>query len=273
MTASTEDILLERAQGGDPAALDELIARYQPLVYRFGLKMCRNPEDAKDVLQDTLLSMARGIRSFRGGAAVSTWLYTIARNACIKKHRKGVHAPSSVESLDQDNEHRQVADDGGRPDDALASKRIELALTDAIAALDPNHREVLLLRDVEGLSANAVAEVVGISVPAVKSRLHRARLAVRAELAPLLGVTASPASQACPDVLSLYSQHVEGEISSAMCADMERHLEGCADCRAKCDSLKTTLSLCQAAPAGEVPASVQAKIRAAVVELAAVKKV
>jgi RNA polymerase sigma-70 factor (ECF subfamily) len=71
--------LLERARAGDRAALETLLERHQPQVYRFGLKMCRDPEDAKDVLQDTLLAMARGVRDFRGASSISTWLYTVAR--------------------------------------------------------------------------------------------------------------------------------------------------------------------------------------------------
>jgi RNA polymerase sigma-70 factor (ECF subfamily) len=111
-----------------------------------------------------------------------------------------------------------------------------------------------------------VAEVVGVSVQAVKSRLHRARLSVRAQVAPLLGIpTDSPvAPGTCPDVLPLFSQHIEDEISSELCAAMERHLEACDRCRGACDSLKRTLALCRTTrPEAEVPASIRASVRVA----------
>jgi len=260
-------VLLERARAGDRAALESLLERHQAQVYRFGMKMCRDPEDAKDVLQDTLLAMARGVRDFRGASSISTWLYTITRSFCIKKRRKSVFAPKEERSLDSDasREASRIADPAKGPDEALAGKQVEHALDQAIAALEPMYREVLLLRDVEGLTAPEVAEVLGITVQAVKSRLHRARLQVRASVSPLLGIPdAEAAPGTCPDVLDLFSRHVEDEISADVCAQMERHLEACGRCRGACDSLKRTLALCRtAAPAVEVPASVQASVKVA----------
>jgi RNA polymerase sigma-70 factor (ECF subfamily) len=137
------------------------------------------------------------------------------------------------------------------------------------------YREVLVLRDVEGLSAPEVAEVLGVSVQAVKSRLHRARLSVRAHVAPLLGVPTEATAVgpgACPDVLTLFSQHLEDEISSEVCGEMERHLAACSRCRSACDSLKRTLALCRAAgPAAPVPPSVQASVRVALRDFLAEK--
>jgi RNA polymerase sigma-70 factor, ECF subfamily len=236
-------------------------------VYRFGMKMCRDPEDAKDVLQDTLLAMARGVRDFRGASSISTWLYTIARSFCIKKRRRSKFAPETERSLDTDvaGEAKRLAAPGENPDDAMAGKQVERALEQAILGLDPMYREVLLLRDVEGLTAPEVAEVVGASVQAVKSRLHRARLSVREHVAPLLGVEpAAPGPGTCPDVLTMFSQHLEDEISAELCAEMERHLEACGRCRGACDSLKRTLALCRTSgPAVEVPAAVQASVKKA----------
>jgi RNA polymerase sigma-70 factor (ECF subfamily) len=287
---TTDTGLLERARGGDRAALEELLARHQRRVYRFGLKMCRDEEDAKDVLQETLLAVARSVKDFRGASSVSTWLYTIARSFCIKKRRRSKFAPEHEESLDArepGTEARQVADEGRAPDEALAGRQIEAALEQAIGALDPMYREVLVLRDVEGLSAPEVAEVMGLTVEAVKSRLHRARVAVRAAVAPILGVpgddapvpsAATPAAApprepaaaqpagaaACPDIVQLFSRHLEGEISAGLCADMEKHLAGCPGCRTRCDSLQRTLALCKAAPLPEVPPKVQADVRQAI---------
>ena len=268
MQDQADQQLLERARSGDGQALEALLERHQAEVYRFGMKMCRDPEDAKDVLQDTLLAMARGVRDFRGASSISTWLYTIARSFCIKQRRTSKFAPEKQRSLDTDvgPEAARLADPAKNPEEVLVGKQVEHALEQAIGALEPMYREVLLLRDVEGLTAPEVAEVLGVSSQAVKSRLHRARLSVRAHVAPLLGIpTDSPvASGTCPDVLTLFSQHLEDEISADLCTEMERHLEACGRCRGACDSLKRTLALCHASgPSVEVPASVQASVKRA----------
>lgn len=260
--------LLQRAQAGDRQALEALLEVHQAEVYRFGMKMCRDPEDAKDVLQETLLAMARGVREFRGTSSVSTWLYSIARSFCIKKRRRRVHAPTHEESLDSDAEveARSIAAPGQRADDALAGKQVEAALESAIRGLDPMYREVLVLRDIEGLSAAEVAEVLGIAVPAVKSRLHRARASVRNVILPLLNipVDAPAAPGICPDAVALFSQHLEGDLSANVCASMEKHLAQCPRCSADCDSLKRTLGLCKVSGKNvQVPAALQLSIKVA----------
>jgi RNA polymerase sigma-70 factor (ECF subfamily) len=268
MQDEVDQVLLERARAGDRPALEMLLERHQARVYRFGMKMCRDPDLAQDVLQDTLLSVARGIRDFRGASSLSTWLYTIARSFCIKKRRKSKFAPSAEHSLDSDaaREQEQLADQAKSPDEVLAGRRVEQALEQAIAALEPMYREVLLLRDVEGLTAPEVAEVLGVNVQAVKSRLHRARLSVRAQIAPLLGIPGAAAAAAgtCPDVLTSFSKHLEDELSPEICADMERHLQACDHCRGACDSLKRALALCRASGQTiQVPAAVQASVKLA----------
>jgi RNA polymerase sigma-70 factor (ECF subfamily) len=128
------------------------------------------------------------------------------------------------------------------------------------------YRETLLLRDAEGLTAAEAAEVLGVTTQAVKSRLHRARLAVRERVAPLLGIeTDRPAAPGtCPDVLMMFSQHLEDEISADLCAEMERHLESCGRCRGTCDTLKRTLALCRSTGAAvPVPPTVQASVKSA----------
>jgi RNA polymerase sigma-70 factor (ECF subfamily) len=261
--------LLEAARRGDARSLEALLERHQAQVYRFGMAMCRDPEDARDVLQDTLLAMAKSVRDFRGASSISTWLYSIARSFCIKKRRRSKFAPEAERSLDTDAapEAAQLADPGRSPDEVLAGKEVRRALEEAIGALDPMYREVLALRDVEGLSAPEVAEVLGVSVQAVKSRLHRARLSVRAHVAPLLGIAPEPGTAApgtCPDVLRLVSKRLEDEISAEVCAEMERHLDTCGRCRGACESLKRTLALCRTSPAAPVPPAVQDSVRRAV---------
>lgn len=269
MTDAVDHVLLERARGGDRQAIEGLLERHEAQIYRFGMKMCRDHEDAKDVLQDTLLAMARTVRDFRGASSLSTWLYTIARSFCIKKRRRSKFAPPVVHSLDTDAEAQvnELADPAKGPEEALAGRRVDDALEQAIRSLEPMYREVLVLRDVEGLTAPEVAEVLGVTVQAVKSRLHRARLSVRAQVAPLLGIpteTPSPVSVSCPDVLLLFSRHLEDEISADVCAEMERHLQTCERCRGTCDSLQQTLALCHTSGRSvQVPAPVQASVKVA----------
>ena len=262
----SEQALLEAARAGDRKAMDALLEKYQAPIYRFGMKMCGDPEDAKDILQETLLAVVRNVRDFRGGSAVSTWLYTIARSFCIKKRRRSKFAPDHEESLEaeSDREARSIPDANRAPDEVMHAKQVKRVLEEAIGELDPIYREVLVLRDVEGLSAPKVSEVLGISVEAVKSRLHRARIAVRARVAPVLGIGAEEPGPSCPDVVSLLSRHMEGEISSEVCAQMERHLAGCPHCRTACDSLRHTLTLCKATPTPKVPGAVQDSVRRAI---------
>jgi RNA polymerase sigma-70 factor (ECF subfamily) len=262
----SDEGLLAAARDGDRSALEALLRRHQDRVYRFGMKMCRDPEDAKDVLQETLLAMARGVRDFRGASSLSTWLYTIARSFCIKKRRRSKFAPEETQSLDDGASVTRLPDAARAPDETLAGREVERALEQAIRTLDPMYREVLLLRDAEGLTAPEVAEVLRITPQAVKTRLHRARLAVRERIAPLLGAQDQPApagASPCPDVLTMFSRHLEDEIGADLCAEMERHLEGCARCRHACDSLRRTLALCRASGPATVPASVQASVRQA----------
>jgi RNA polymerase sigma-70 factor, ECF subfamily len=263
---STPDTdLVSAAKAGDRKALGALLERHQGRVYRFGKKMCGDEEDAADVLQETLLAAARTLPEFREASSVSTWLYTIARSFCIKKRRTSKFAPAAVESLDQEAERGStVADPGRSPEELASGRQLQTALDAAIGALEPMYREVLVLRDVEGLPAADVAEALGLTVEAVKSRLHRARMAVRERVAPVLGLGADGTpTTSCRDVVELFSRRMEGEIDAASCADLEQHLQGCPVCRGRCDSLRSTLALCKRAGEAPVPAAVERSVRAA----------
>jgi RNA polymerase sigma-70 factor (ECF subfamily) len=266
--AETDQALLEAVRGGDRRALEQLLARHQAEIFRFGTKMCRDEEDAKDVLQDTLIAAARNVGEFRGASAVSTWLYAIARSFCIKKRRTSKFAPDRIESLEAHAEQAaEIADARRSPEDDAAGRQLQVALDAAIADLEPMYREVIALRDVEGLSAAEVAEVMGISVEAVKSRLHRARMTVRERVAPLLALPAESGpprpGPGCRDVVELFSRRLEGEIDGSACAELEGHLQQCASCRGRCESLRTTLTLCKRAGTTAVPAHVERSVREA----------
>ena len=260
--------LVQAAREGDRRALEKLLERHQGAVYRFGMKMCGEAEDAKDVLQETLFAAARTLPDFRGASSVSTWLYTIARSFCLKKRRTSKFAPERIESLEAQAEaSSQVPDHARTPEENAAARQTRKVLEEAISALDPMYREVLVLRDVEGLPAAEVAEILGLTVEAVKSRLHRARVAVREQVAPALAppppIEAAQPGPGCQDVVTMLSRRLEGEIDPGACADMEKHLERCPSCRGRCDSLRATLTLCRNVGTAEVPPEVARSVREA----------
>jgi RNA polymerase sigma-70 factor (ECF subfamily) len=265
---ASDEELLRAARLGDASALEALLVRYQPHLFRFGLRMCGNVEDASEVAQEGLISMARAVRDFRGDSSVSSWLYTIARRSCIKKRRRSKFAPARLESLDAASVDAglHVPDPAPGPEETAANRELAAALIRAIDALEPPQREVLLLRDVEGLPAAEVARVLGISVVAVKSRLHRARVAVRETLAPLLESPAAdtPRGATCPDVLALFTQHLDGDLDPRVCAAMEAHLSQCRRCQGTCESLKQVLAQCRQLPTPRVPASLAASVKTAI---------
>jgi RNA polymerase sigma-70 factor (ECF subfamily) len=248
-----DEALLTAAQQGERAALEQLLSRVERLVYRFGLRMCRNEDDARDVLQETLLAMARNVGDFRGQSSLATWLYTVARGSCIKQRQRRQGQPRQLDLL---------------PVGSVVGD-LDRAIDDAIAELAPDDREVLLLRDAEGLTAPEVAAVLGLDVPAVRGSLHRARLAVRLRVAPLVAPESVVPAPGCPDVAALLSRHLEDELPDDVYAGVEQHLEGCARCRATGDSLRTVLAHCRRSSADGVPPAVQRSVRQALQEFLA----
>lgn len=173
--------LVERARGGDAVSLDRLLRVLEPQIWRFGLRLCGDREDARDVLQDTLLGAVRTLGEYRGEAALSTWLYTIARSHCIKKRRRPKGAPANLVSLDADSGEtvRGLADSASGPAEQAERAELGRLLERALMTLPPAFREAVVLRDLEGLSAPEAAALLGVSVAALKSRLHRGRTALK----------------------------------------------------------------------------------------------
>jgi RNA polymerase sigma-70 factor (ECF subfamily) len=167
---------------------DSLYRDHVDLMYRFANRLCGETEAAKDLVQETFLNAYRGFKDFRGDAQISTWLYTIASRACLRMRRRRKGAPERELSLDEfiptsEGEFRlQIPVEGLSPEEALQNKQLRQALDDAINQLPKKYKMVLVLRDMEGLSAKEVGTIMGLNERAVKSRLHRARLFVRREL-------------------------------------------------------------------------------------------
>jgi len=181
--------LVERLKGGDEEAFSALLRRHQGKVYRLAMNMTRNVQDAEEVTQDVFLAVSRKLGAFDGRAAFSTWLYRVATNAALMKlrgRRPEPHLPieEAGPTFAADGHFaRPVADWSELPDDRLLAAESQRVLGQAIEALPPDYKAVVVLRDIEGLSNQEVAESVGTTVLAVKSRLHRARLALRERLA------------------------------------------------------------------------------------------
>jgi RNA polymerase sigma-70 factor (ECF subfamily) len=167
---------------------DKLYRDHVDLIYRYAYRLCGDMESAKDLVQETFLNAYRGLKTFRGEARVSTWLYTIASRACLRMRRKRKGAPERELSLEEfiptsDGEFRlQIPIEGLTPEQALENKELREALDHAINRLPKKYRMTLVLRDMEGLSAKEVGSIMGVNERAVKSRLHRARLFMRREL-------------------------------------------------------------------------------------------
>ena len=171
---------LRRSAAGDRDAFDEIVLRHHASVFRLARLLASGMEEAEDVLQQTFLSAWRGAGQFRGEASVRTWLLTIARHAALRMRERRTREPLDETPLDE----LGMRAGWGAPDPetlAVAAERRGL-LAAAFAALSAEDREILTLRDLEGLSGDDAAALLGLSVPAMKSRLHRARLTLAARV-------------------------------------------------------------------------------------------
>lgn len=189
--------LLEAARTGNRPALDELLRRHRPRLQAICQRMCRDTEEAAEVLQDTLLGIAANIQRFRGDSSLLTWAYTIARTHRARRRRgRSLEAKTSHLRVDFGARVERLADREHTPFERVVDDELRSALLGAMRSLSSVDCEILVRRDLEGFSADEVARALGLTVPAVKTRLHRARVATRermasmtaGELAPLYGV-------------------------------------------------------------------------------------
>jgi RNA polymerase sigma-70 factor (ECF subfamily) len=177
--------LVKKAKAGDDGAFGELVERNEAKVYGLCLKMLGNQEDAEDCLQEVFIKAYKALPGFRQEARFSTWLYRIAYNESLMRIRKKkldtVPLDRPVE-LEEGDVSRELADWTNDPRADVMNDELSDVLVQHVNELDPDNRIVFVLRDVHGLSTSDTAEALGLSVPAVKSRLHRARLFLRQRL-------------------------------------------------------------------------------------------
>ena len=185
----TEEKLIEDAVQGNKYALTELVKKYEQTVYNFAFKICRDKERAEHTMQETFLSMIKSLKQFSGRSKLSTWLYTIVSNHCLMLARsQKKNEIAAIENEDGLIDEKYVSDWKFTPDKLAENNELRDLLDDAIKKLPYDYRIVFLLRDVEGLSTSETGEIVNLSVPAVKSRLHRARAFLRNELDKVLRI-------------------------------------------------------------------------------------
>ena len=184
---SEDSELLLKAQAGDVAAFEGLVERHRGRVYGLALRMLNSSDDAAEVLQESFISAYRNLPNFRGDAQFGSWVYRIAANHALMRlrHRKVV---SQIESpLDEPtfNDRGSLVDEVSGFKDAegeAMDNELRRAIEEASERLGPEYREVFVLKDLEGMSYEEIAEITGATVPAIKSRLHRARLSLRAAI-------------------------------------------------------------------------------------------
>lgn len=178
--------LIERFGQGCQASFEELVGRYETKAYNLALRLTRNPEDAEEVLQDVFVTVYRKVSGFEGKAKFSSWLYRITVNAAFMKLRKRKQNKSiSLTEMLPQIQNKAIEQDiafGARADSRAVHGEIRDALRAAIDRLPEEYRAVFMLRDVDGLSNQEVGKLLKLTTPAVKSRLHRARMMLRKKL-------------------------------------------------------------------------------------------
>ncbi len=186
-SSASDETLAALARDGGGNDFVALLARYQNRVYRLAIRMCHNSADAEEIAQETFLLAHRGIASFHGDSRFSTWLYRIAINQALMRRRAAKRRPvESLEGSRPDDRGWLLAatqrDSMEGADELLDRKMLTERVREALAQLDESHRAALVLRDLEELSTEEAADILGVSQDAVRQRAHRARLKLREQL-------------------------------------------------------------------------------------------
>ncbi len=176
---------------GSPEAFDRFVKVFRPKIFQYSLLMCGQREDAEEIAQETLLKVFENFEQLREPEHLRAWVFRIAKNACLMKRRKSVFAPAQELSLEDFLPHSQddgggrkleIADRSALPDDQVLRSERQRIVREAIQELPDIYRSVVLLRDMEELSTEEAAQVLDVSQEVIKTRLHRARLAIRQKL-------------------------------------------------------------------------------------------
>jgi RNA polymerase sigma-70 factor (ECF subfamily) len=279
MRPEFEQALALMKDGGDQS-LNQAVSLLQSAVYSFSMHMCGHPEDAEDTMQDVLVQSIHYLPRIHHPRALAVWLYKVARTRCGMSRRKSKYAPEhelSLDALMPDGEEMRDWEENGPIDPEVLAMKKEQAqhLRAAIAKLPPDYRIVLVLREMEGLSDEEVAEVTGITRANVRVRLHRARAFVRKELMKLwrgyerkkkgydlVAAEAPPARPAdCKAMFAELSNYLDEELDDSLCRELESHLHDCEPCQAFIATLEAAIDHCRSAPAEAPDGERCAKLR------------
>lgn len=181
----TEERLIDAARAGDRQAFDRLVRRYQDHLYRLMVRACHHPQDAEEVALDALARAYERLAQFEGRSSFVTWLGRIATNLCLRRRERAQVPSVSLEELARGEEgrpERTPRDEAPTPEQVALQTEMVRVIRQAVDSLPEPDRTIVWLRDIERLPAAQVSERTGLSVPAVKSRLHRARGRLREEL-------------------------------------------------------------------------------------------
>ncbi len=188
-TVKDEDYdLVNAIKSGDKEKFRDLVNKYEQRLFNFGFKMCGNPDDAEDLVQETFINVFRYLEGFRHEAKFRNWLYKIATSICLKTKRKSKFAPEQEVSLDEYAEREPADSSSSTPDwavlpvDKVLNDELSGVIRNAIVTLPKNYRLVVVLRDMEGFTTEETAKILEITPANVKVRLHRARLYLRDQL-------------------------------------------------------------------------------------------
>ena len=253
---------------GDDEALEQALVLLQNTVFSFSMRVCGQRQDAEDTMQEVLAKSVGYLPKFDSPKALLVWLYKVAKNRCLMSRRRSKFAPKEELSLDElmpdRKELEKLSADGSINPEVFAIRGEEASrLRDAIQKLPPQYRIVLVLRDMEGLTDEEVAEITGLRSGAVRVRLHRARLFVRKELmkawkptrsrpgkaiaAPAVSTT-QPGLARCKAMFAELSDYLDEQLDDSLCEELEKHLAGCEPCKIFVASLQATIEECRKSP-------------------------
>lgn len=178
----TEQELVARAKAGDDEAFAQLMRDNEKRIYNLTLRMTGNPDDAMDLAQEAFLNAWRGLKFFKGDSAFSTWVYRLASNACIdhlrrKTRRQDISA--TMPTNEEDDSSPDIPDERFQPEQELERQELRQAVTDGLQQLSDEHRQVLVMREINGLTYQEIADVLDLEPGTVKSRIARARNSLR----------------------------------------------------------------------------------------------
>ena len=180
MMERQEQQWVDAARQGDQSAFEQLVRLYEKRVLALTTRMCKNPADAEEAAQEAFLSAWQGLPFFRGDASFSTWLYRLASNACVDLlRREGRHQAAAGPSLNDEEAPLDVADGTPGPQEAAERRELREQIEEGLRALTPEHRQVLLLREMHQLSYDEIADTLELDVGTVKSRISRGRRQLR----------------------------------------------------------------------------------------------